>query len=90
MSKPGNTRRRAGVATDHGTATGIGAPGKRVHYVTHEEQLRAVLAHMRRRDRHLSRAIVKVFSADPRILGAFGRILLFVANEGRRAARRAR
>ena len=84
MSKPGNSRRRAGVQTDHGAATGIGGPGERARYVTHEDQLRAVLAHMRRRDRHLSRAIVKVFSADPRILGAFGTVLTFVAEQSRR------
>ena len=87
MSKPGNTRRRAGVATDHGTATGIGAPGERARYVTHEEQLRALVAHMRRRDRQLARAIVAAMSAPPRTLGAFGAVVAFVAEQSRRDAR---
>jgi len=87
VSKPGNSRRRAGVQTDHGAATGIGTPGERARYVTHEEQLRALVAHMRRRDRRLSRAVVKVFSADARLLGAFGAVLTFVAEQSRRDAR---
>jgi len=90
VSKSGNTRRRAGVATDHSTATGIGGPGERARYVTHEEQLRAVLAHMRHRNQHLARAIATMLSAEARTLDAFGSVLSFVANEGRRGARGAR
>ena len=87
MSKPGNTRRR-GRQTDHGTATGIGAPGERARYVTHEEQLRELVAHMRRRNRRLARAIVTALSAPPRTLAAFGEIARFVVKQARREGRR--
>ena len=89
MSKPGNSRRRAGVQTDHRAATGIGigTPSERARYVTHEEQLRALVAHMRRRDRHRARAIVTALAAPPRTLGAFGAVVAFVAEQSRRDAR---
>ncbi|HWU91467.1 MAG TPA: hypothetical protein VN253_29570 [Kofleriaceae bacterium] len=72
MSAPGNTGRRAGRK-----------PGKRSGYVSHEDQLRALVAHMRRRDRQLARAIVTVLSTDARTLGAFGVVLAFVEEQAR-------
>ncbi|HWU88947.1 MAG TPA: hypothetical protein VN253_16890 [Kofleriaceae bacterium] len=73
MSAPGNTGRQAG--RKH---------GKRASYVSHEDQLRALVAHMRRRDRQLARAIVTMLSADARTLGAFGAVLTFVDHQARR------
>jgi hypothetical protein len=78
VSKPGNTRRR-GEQTDHT------APAARPRYVTHEEQYRALVAHMRRRDRRVARALVTVLSADvsPTVLAEFGVVLDFVADQER-------
>jgi hypothetical protein len=75
------------MQTDHRAATGIGTSGERARYVTHEEQLRALVVHMRRRDRHLARAIMTALSAQPRTLGASVR--WWRSSQSSRAATRA-
>jgi len=60
---------------------------ERPAYVTHEQQLRALLEHMRHRDRRLARAIRLTLSAEPQALAAFGEVMEFVADEARREAR---
>ena len=72
MTAPGNTGPRAGGATDR----------ERTGYVTREEQYRALVDHMRRRDRRVARAIVTVLSdARPTVLASVGEVLGFVANQ---------
>jgi len=85
VSKPGNPRRR-GWQTDHT------APAERPRYATREEQLAALVAHMRRRDQRVASAIVTMLSADvsPTVLASFGAVVDFVANQGRHALNQAR
>ena len=71
MSAPKNTDRRAG------------GPGTRARYISHEDQLRALVAHMRRCDQQLAHAIVTMLSADARTLDAFGVVAAFIDQQAR-------